>query len=214
MRGWLLLAGVAGCQVAPPTPLVIGTPQVVIAVQTATTAPVTSTLPTEVLAGEVPWWSAVPAGPYLYEGTSVILARGETKQFSHVSEGLLNAKISAHLAVRKAAEPVMFTREPPEPEPVDLYLTRSGRFLALYRMRLPSDARLQEPPSPLAIPHELAAGRQRRIGRHLYDRGRHLYLECEVEGPLTNPDWGRSRASASLSRSKVRARRTSLQDSR
>lgn len=149
--------------------------------------------------GELPWWHGLAAGVYRYRGEVVVLAVGGSTEHHHPTEGFLQAKVTARLAVRKAAAAVSFAGPMPEPELSDLFVTRKETFLALHLLRVPDDA---TPPSELrelSAPPSLAGAGRRRLGRHVFERDRHLYLECDVEGPVANPDWGRSRATARLS---------------
>lgn len=146
--------------------------------------------------GELPWWHDLEPGVYAQAGSPVVFAVGRSSDHHHVAEGYLKAKVVARLGVRKAAEPVGFSGTMPEPELSDLFITRQRKFYALYRMPLPEGARLQGAPQPLRIPSALDVPGRRRVGRHVFEGTRHLYLECEVEGPVANPDWGRTRATA------------------
>jgi hypothetical protein len=148
--------------------------------------------------GELPWWHDLEPGVYRYQDQRMVFAVGQSSDHHHITEGFLTAKVTARLGVRKAAEPVAFSGTMPEPELSDLFITRQQRFYALYRMPLPSQARLAAPPKPLPVPRALGHAGRRRIGRHVFEGAQHMYLECEVEGPVANPDWGRTRATAWL----------------
>ncbi len=148
--------------------------------------------------GELPWWHDLEPGVYQTADERVVYAVGRSSDHHHVTEGFLTAKVTARLGVRKAAEPVAFSGTMPEPELSDLFITRQQRFYALYRMPLPAEARLAAPPRRLPVPQALKHAGRRRLGRHVFDGARHMYLECEVEGPIANPDWGRTRATAWL----------------
>ena len=76
-----------------------------------------------------------------------------------------------------------------EPRILDLFITPDNGVYVLYGAPLsashPGDL------SPLAPPVELKGSKELHlIGRHLFKNSRHTYLECDVEGPVTNPDWG------------------------
>ncbi len=146
--------------------------------------------------GELPWWHDLAAGVYRFEGQTVVLAVGDSKDHHHIAEGFITSKVRARLAARKATERIGFAGPMPEPEMYDLFITREQRFLALYRLVVPADAALSGAPVPLAVPPALRIAGLHRRGRHVFEGDRHLFLECDVEGPIANPDWGRSRASA------------------
>jgi hypothetical protein len=146
--------------------------------------------------GELPWWHALKGGIYRYEDGLVVLAIGDSTNHHHIAEGFLHAKVSARLAVRKASEPIRFQSGIPEPELVDLFLTQDRRFYALYAIKVPASAELPASIPELNAPGLLKMNGRRRVGRHVFDSGHHLFLECDIEGPIANPDWGRARASA------------------
>lgn len=146
--------------------------------------------------GELPWWFELSPGIYRFDGALVVLAVGESKEHHHVAEGFLESKVRARLAVRQAAERIRFAGPMPEPELLDLFITREQRFFALYRLRVPADAQPTSQPVKLEVPRDLHVEGMHRRGRHVFEDDRHLFLECDVEGPIANPDWGRSRASA------------------
>lgn len=154
--------------------------------------------PTLVRDGELPWWYALKPGPYMYGERVMVMATGRSVDHHHVIEGFVQAKVTARLGVRRAAASVAFSGNLPEPELVDLFITRDRKFLALYGLPLgppPSAA-----PPDLRPPEVVSGSGRHRIGRHLYQESEHLFLECEVEGPIANPDWGRTRAAAFLYR--------------
>jgi hypothetical protein len=147
--------------------------------------------------GELPWWHALKDGVYRFDGALVVLAVGHSTTHHHVAEGFLASKVQARLAVRRASEQLRVAGPIPEPMLEDLFITRERTFLALYSMHVPRDVNVQSTSiSTLAPPDLLRMAGRRRVGRHVYERDRHLYLECDVEGPIANPDWGRTRASA------------------
>ena len=146
--------------------------------------------------GELPWWHDLAPGVYDFDGRRRVMAVGRSSDHHHVAEGFLKAKVTARLGVRKAAEPVAFSGTMPEPELSDLFITRDQKFFALYQLPVPEAAQVDPAPAPLAVPVALAGPGRRRLGRHIFEGERHLYLECEVEGPVANPDWGRTRATA------------------
>ncbi len=148
--------------------------------------------------GELPWWHRLKPGVYRFGGQTVVLGVGRATTHHHVAEGFMKSKVTARLSVRKAAEPIRFADGVPEPRIVDLFITREGHFLALYVLDVPESATVVGTPPKLEVPNMFDADGRRRIGRHVYDGHEHLFLECEIEGPIANPDWGRSRASAFL----------------
>jgi hypothetical protein len=142
--------------------------------------------------GERPWWSTLAPGPWVLEGRSLVLARGSSAEHHHPAEGWLRARVAARLAVRAEARAQAVAGALPEPEVLDFFVTPDGRFLALAAIPVPGAASAPEARAPAAI---RGPGR-RRVGRHLFEDGRHLFLECEVEGSLANPERGRARISA------------------
>ncbi len=195
------LAGLLGCAHAPPVPEPAPPsppppdprPGPEILGLTAHTATVAAT---PVGRGELPWWHDLDPGIYAFEGSTVVLAVGRSADHHHIAEGYLRAKVLARLGVRKAAEPVGFSGTMPEPEMSDLFITRAPKFFVLYEMPLPPGAELSDDPRSLRVPAVLDVPGRRRVGRHIFEGRRHLYLECDVEGPVANPDWGRTRATA------------------
>ena len=196
-RIMVVLAGVAfGC--SAPTPL----PSAPAAASATVPAPVpqpTTPPPTAPTSASPrhPWWAHKSAGVYRRNGRPVVLGVGRSSAHHHPAEGFLKAKVQARLSVRRAAGAVAFRGTMPEPILHDMFIDASGTFWALYRLDISDDA---EPPlelRPWTIPPWLtvAAGR-RRIERHVFEGPRHLYLECDIEGPIANPDWGQTRASA------------------
>lgn len=191
LGGAILVAAagpLGGCGLTPNPP------------QPPATVPSNPSSPLEpVLRGELPWWHALAAGVYGFRGSPAVLAVGQSSNHHHVAEGYLRARVAARLGVRRAAESIAFSGPMPAPEMWDLFITRTDRFLALYRMNLrEEDAVVPTAPPVLRVPPSLTLEGRHRIGRHVFERDRHLFLECEVEGPLANPDWGRDRASALL----------------
>jgi hypothetical protein len=150
--------------------------------------------------GELPWWYALKAGTYKYGSEVMVMATGRSVDHHHVAEGFLHAKVTARLAVRKAAESVAFAGNLPEPELVDLFITRDRKFLALFGLKVPPEAKRQGSPAELIVPEVVRGEGRHRVGRHVYEGEQHLFLECEIEGPIANPDWGRTRAAAFLYR--------------
>jgi hypothetical protein len=146
--------------------------------------------------GELPWWHELEPGIYRFEGELIVLGVGDSKDHHHIAEGFLAAKVKARLFVRKICERIGFKGPMPEPDLFDLFITREQRFFALYRLDVPHDAAVTSPAPPLEVPAEARAAGMHRRGRHVFEGDRHLFLECDVEGPIANPDWGRSRASA------------------
>lgn len=192
----LLAASCASPQgvTAPPA---LATPPVALPLALAPPAP-SSQDPSPISQGELPWWHDLKPGVYLWQGQPVVFAVGRSVEHHHVAEGFLKSKVIARLGVRKAAEPVAFSGTMPEPELSDLFITREQRFFALYLMPVPAGAELEGAPHALPVPITLDVPGRRRLGRHVFEGARHLFLECEVEGPVANPDWGRTRATAQL----------------
>jgi hypothetical protein len=194
--------GAIDCATAsPPPPEESAAPphaEIPIAENTGPTAVEGVKLATDspVIRGELPWWHATKDGIYRFDGSIVVLAIGDSTNHQHIQEGFLHAKVSARLAVRKASESIRFKGAIPEPQLEDLFITRERRFMALYLIRLPKDAELRGPVPELAAPDMFKLSGRRRIGRHIFEKERHLFLECDVEGPIANPDWGRTRAAA------------------
>lgn len=150
----------------------------------------------EVTRGESPWWRTLEAGIYMFDGEPHVLAVGDSKDHHHIAEGFLQAKVMARLGVRRAFESIQLRGTPNEPTLEDLFITRDLRVLALYAMRVPKDAFLVGTPLRLRPPEVLNTPGRHRIGRHVFESDRHLFLECDVEGPIANPDWGRTQAAA------------------
>lgn len=150
----------------------------------------------EVTRGELPWWIDVQPGVYRFGRDLVVLAIGDSREHHHTAEGFLHAKVTARLGVRRASEPIRFGGAIPEPELEDLFVTREKRILALYVLRVPKDADVKLTPSSVERPAVLRGNGRHRVGRHVFEGDRHLFLECDVEGPIANPDWGRTRAAA------------------
>lgn len=146
--------------------------------------------------GELPWWHRLTAGVYNKGGVIMVLGTGDSSDYEHIAEGYLHAKVSARLSVRRASEVIRFDVAQPEPALEDLFITRKRHVFALYAMRLPRNVSLPANVPSLEPPRVFRAEGRRRVGRHVFEGERHLYLECEVEGPIANPDWGRTRAAA------------------
>ena len=142
-----------------------------------------------------PWWTDMPADVYHLAGAPIVYGVGRSSEHHHPAEGFLRAKVRARLAVRRAAGTVAFRGPMPEPMLQDLFIDATGTFWALYRLDVPVGASAPPNRQPWRAPHPLRTGRG-RVGRHLFEGGRHLFLECDVEGPIANPDWGQTRASA------------------
>ena len=154
----------------------------------------------------IPWWRNTVPGVYritpavspAQPGEVAVLGVGRSDDHQHPAEGFTVAKFGARLAVRRAAGTVAVPGPLPEPTMEDFYIAANGAFWALFRMPLPGNVELPKDVAtwkrPAPADH---AGRHRR-GRHLFDGARHLYLECEIEGPIANPDWGQTRSWARL----------------
>lgn len=153
-------------------------------------------LESPVLRGELPWWHELRDGVYRLGTDVVVVALGDSGNHRHAQEGLLQSKVTARLAARKASETIRFKGGIPEPTLEDLFITRDRRFLALYVIRVPASAVVPPPVKEIGTPALLRMDGRRRVGRHIFEGARHLFLECEVEGPIANPEWGRTRASA------------------
>ncbi len=146
--------------------------------------------------GELPWWHGISPGVYYFRGRIVVLAVGESKNHHHVLEGYQSARANARVLVRKASEPIVFAGPIPEPELFDLFMTRKSHFFALYMIGVPQDTKIDFSAVPLETPSFLLRPARRRVGRHVFEADRHLFLECDIEGPIANPHWGLSRATA------------------
>jgi hypothetical protein len=146
--------------------------------------------------GELPWWHGLPPGVYRFEKEVVVVALGESKDYHHIAEGFMQAKVMARLGARRASEAIRNASPMPEPALEDLFITPEKRILALYYVRVPKDAELPPKLQPLERPASLRSAGRHRVGRHVFEGDRHLFLECDVEGPIANPDWGRTRAAA------------------
>ena len=117
------------------------------------------------------------------------LAVGRSSSHHHLAEGIIAAKVEARLRVMEIVDGG-------PPELIDVYVSPSREVYALFGVRLAgpehgahseSGAQLLEPPPDYdRLPH----------GRHAFERARHLFMECAVEGPLLNPEWGATRYSA------------------
>lgn len=153
-----------------------------------------------ILGGRRPWWADLEAGLYRRpvepggEQEPWYLAVGSSDHHHHSAEGLLTAKIAARLGLRQATNTA---RLETEPRMLDLFITPERRFFVLYGIpgEAPSGASSAVSVAP---PAALAADGRHQVGRHIFERDRHLYLECDVEGPIANPDWGSNRISARL----------------
>ena len=84
----------------------------------------------------------------------------------------------------------------PEPYLEDLFITAERAFVALYRLDVPGNVTLPDSVAAWVIPDSFRGLGRRRVGRHIFEDASHLFLECDVEGPIANPDWGQTRASA------------------
>lgn len=151
---------------------------------------------TVVTRGELPWWHDLRPGVYRFGKEVVVLATGDSKDHHHIAEGFLQAKVMARLGARRASESIRFQSPMPEPALEDLFVTRERRIMALYLLKVPKDATLPPAIESLERPAALQNAGRHRVGRHVFENDRHLFLECDVEGPIANPDWGRSRAAA------------------
>lgn len=135
---------------------------------------------------ESPWWADVQPGAYRIEGASLTAGRwriavGRSRGHHHVAEGLLDARVEARLALERALEAPML-------ELLDVFVAPDRSVFVLYGARLPEGPApaLRPPPDFERVPH----------GRHAFERARHLFMECAVEGPLLNPEWGATRYTA------------------
>lgn len=202
MRAVIITGLLAGCAATPPVdeepvaPVQVTPPPEVVVDLVADHPPETLAGGSPVGRGEIPWWHDLDPRIYALDGEVVVLAVGRSSEHHHVAEGFLKSKVAARLGVRKASESIGFAGAMPEPELFDLFITREQRFFALYRMAVPEGAEVAVPPEPLEAPANIDVPGLHRLGRHVFDGERHLFLECDVEGPIANPDWGRSRASA------------------
>lgn len=137
-----------------------------------------------------PWWAELQTGLYDFAASvgdgAWLLSVGHSAGHHHAAEGLLGARVQARLGLREASRD--------EPRLIDLYITTDREFFVLYGVPQP-DA---EAAPPLHAPPPFSAPGRHLVGRHLFEDDQHLYLECDVEGPLANPDWGSDRVSAQL----------------
>lgn len=190
--GWAaLLAGSLGCAArrAPPLALAATPPPPPPAAPLATIerAPDVPASPSP----DRPWWAKLPFGAYRWpadDGRSWWLAVGHSDEHHHSAEGLLTAKVKARLALRQ-----LEGAKNEEPRLLDLFITSTRQFYVLYGIEASAEAAI----APLPARTASASGRH-LAGRHLFDDGQHLFLECDVEGPLANPNWGSDRVSAML----------------
>ncbi|MEO1230123.1 MAG: hypothetical protein AAFZ18_14555 [Myxococcota bacterium] len=139
-----------------------------------------------------PWWAGLETGAYALsdsgEAGEWLLSVGHSTGHHHAAEGLLDARVQARLGLRRVAEG--------EPRLLDLYINTDRQFFVLYGVPSRADGAPE-----LHAPPPFGAPGRHRVGRHLYEGDKHLFLECDVEGPLANPDWGSDRVSAALHRS-------------
>lgn len=189
------LASVPTAPVAPVAPGQTAQPT-----ESASSAPEWPAPSTPAERGERPWWAQLKAGVYGRPSGPAVMAIGRSADHHHPAEGFLQAKVQARLAVRRAAGLVAFRGPMPEPYIEDLFITPDGTFMALYRLDVPGNAGLPDSVAAWAVPNGLLWSGRRRVGRHVFEGSRHLFLECDVEGPIANPDWGQTRASAWLQR--------------
>lgn len=195
----MLSASCAAPQAVEPPPRLVQVPPPPPAPPPPAPVPITPDAdPQLVIEGELPWWYALKSGLYKYGERALILATGRSVDHHHAIEGFVKAKVTARLSARRAASMFTFSGNLPEPELVDLFITRDRKFLALYG--LPWATSPAETPPALVAPETVSQAGRHRVGRHLYQGTEHLFLECEVEGPIANPDWGRTRAAAFLYR--------------
>lgn len=142
--------------------------------------------------GRTPWWAGLPPGDYALgrqaeRKSAWALAVGSSSGHHHPSEGLLAAKVAARAALQGD--------DPGDATMLDLFFASDRTVLALYGRPLEAD------PAALptaGLPPSLAAPGSHRVGPHLFFEDRHLFLECEVEGPTTNPEWGTGLMTARL----------------
>ena len=142
-----------------------------------------------------PWWATIMPGLYLVGDRIAVMATGLSSEHRHPAEGFLQAKVRARLAVRRAAQVIAFEGRMPEPVLEDVFITAANAYWVLYRLDLAADVD-HAAPAAWAPPRPAPERGRHRIGKHIFDGPRHLYLECPIEGPIANPDWGQSRASA------------------
>lgn len=158
----------------------------------------------DVLAGKLPWWHSLEPGLYTFRGDAVALGVGISAGSLHFVEGFFDAKVSARLRVSEAVDR---PAEGLEPSLLDMFITDDGRFFVLYLVNVVTlaengerGASAREPshesPRLLEAPASLDRLGRHRVGQHLFEGRQHLFLECEVEGPVANPDWGRPSAAA------------------
>ena len=124
------------------------------------------------------------------------MAVGRSVDHHHPAEGFLQAKVRARLATRRAAGVIAFQGAMPGAYLEDLFIAPDNSFMALYRLDVPGNAGLPDSVADWTPPARIRQLGRRRIGRHMFEDAQHLYLECDVEGPVANPDWGQTRATA------------------
>lgn len=171
----------------------------------ATTSPAQSAME-----DEAPWWISLKPGVYAYQGQAHLLVVGQSTGHHHAAEGFLTAKVRAHMSLKRLGEKTAHGGKQTQPHLLDFYITRQQQYFVLFEQKITPAETIEL----LSLPGSNSAATIRhrhREGRHIYRGAEHLYLECEVEGPIANPDWGRNRASAALDRpTPLRSARDSL----
>lgn len=106
----------------------------------------------------------------------------------------MNARIDARLRLRaSAAEHGLAV----EPTLIDFFATPDDVLYVLYGLTMDETFPVEHL-TELAAPLALFTGGRHRVGGHSFEGDRHLFLECDVEGPIANPEWGATRVSAAL----------------
>ena len=194
----LLLVGLGACASQAPVP-VTAPPSEPVSAAPAPVAPAPLPAADPVSRGEAPWWEGVSTGIYalsMHPGGTThpwAVAVGRSSEHHHAVQGLIQAKVEARMVLGELAASGLELAH--EPGMIDLFVTAEGELLVLYGspvLEAPDDIEPLHPPARLDSP------RRQLVGRHAFEHSRHLYLECEVEGPLANPEWGTSRLSAQL----------------
>jgi hypothetical protein len=143
---------------------------------------------------ERPWWADLRPGVFLLYGHRQILAVGTSTTHRDPRDAIEEADINASEALaRYHAEATGQPADAPS-QRWDLFLDRASRAYALRGLSVPEAFGKQTTAAAIRAPDGLWSDMRRRVGRHIYLRGRHLYAECDVEGPFLSPEWGRYHA--------------------
>lgn len=146
-------------------------------------------------AGLQPWWAHLETATYelhrVGEAHTVWeLAVGRSTGHHHPVEGVLAAKVAARLMLAPESA------DAPELVLLDLFMTSNRTLLALVGRPRSKPAHPVE--RTLQAPLSIIAKGPHRVGPHRFHDDQHVFLECEVEGPLANPSWGPQQVLARL----------------